>query len=102
MTHKETQVEPKTGKPSGITDTSWPKRKVASVETRKRDLVIRIADWTLNRDEPAYDVEVYHRGVYDWNESQTFSTREIGRTRGREKAAEFAKSIVDKYMGGAK
>lgn len=51
----------------------WPRKAVATIETRKRDLVIRIADWTRNKDEPAYDVEVYVGGVYDWNASESFT-----------------------------
>ncbi len=52
-----------------ITETSWPRHKVNLVETRKRDLVIRIADWTRNKDASGYDVEFYQGGVYDWNKS---------------------------------
>ncbi len=44
-----------------------------SSEARKHDLLVRIADWMKDKDEPAYDVEVYIGGVYDWNESQTFT-----------------------------
>ena len=51
----------------------WPRQAVKGVETRKRDLVIRIANWMSDRDEPAYDVEVYIGGVYDFNESQSFT-----------------------------
>jgi hypothetical protein len=52
----------------------WPRSAVESIECRKRDLVIRIADWTRNKEEPAYDVEVYIGGVYDWNQSEVFPT----------------------------
>lgn len=51
----------------------WPRSAVKSVECRERDLVIRITDWMSDEDEPAYDVEVYIGGVYDWNESKTFA-----------------------------
>lgn len=51
----------------------WPRHQVKTVETRKRDLVVRITDWMSDKDEPAYDVEVYIGGVYDWNESQSFT-----------------------------
>jgi hypothetical protein len=51
--------------------TQWPRQAVKSIECRKRDLVIRIADWTKTKDEPAFDVEVYIGGVYDFNESKT-------------------------------
>ncbi len=53
----------------------WPRQACPSVECRKRDLVIRIADWRRDRDEPGYDVECYIAGVYDWNESQHFRTK---------------------------
>ncbi len=49
----------------------WPRQATKTIETRKRDLVIRIADWSKDRDEPAYDVEVYVGGVYDWNLSES-------------------------------
>ena len=51
----------------------WPRQETKSIDCRKRDLVIRIANWTRDREEPAYDVDVYIGGVYDWNESQTFT-----------------------------
>jgi len=76
-----------------ITETSWPKNKVPSIDCRKRDTIIRIADWTRDDDDkPAYDVEVYEHGIYDWNESQSFSTRNADRTKAeaRKAAVEFA------------
>jgi hypothetical protein len=83
-----------------ITETSWPRNLVKSVETRKRDLVIRIADWTKDREEPAYDVEVYIHGVYDWNESKTICTRNEGRTKAqaREVAVRFAQDQIAKFL----
>ena len=48
----------------------WPRTAITSIETRKRDLVIRIADWRRIKDASGYDVEVYIGGVYDWNESE--------------------------------
>ena len=51
----------------------WPRHAVKSVETRKRDLVIRISNWMKDRDEPAFDVECYIGGIYDFNESKTFT-----------------------------
>lgn len=50
----------------------WPRKRVKTIECRKRDLIVRIADWTKLKEEPAYDVELYIGGVYDWNESKTF------------------------------
>ena len=57
----------------------WPRNAVASIECRKRDLIIRIADWTRespNTGDPSYDVECYIGGVYDWNESKDFTLYE--------------------------
>lgn len=79
-----------------LTATSWPRNTTKTVETRKRDLVIRITDWTRDRDEPAYDVEVYDRGVYDWNQSKTFRTKHAGRTaaEARHDAIAFAQAKI--------
>ena len=51
----------------------WPRTGVGSVKCRHRDLVVRIANWLDDKDEPAYDVEVYIGGVYDFNESKSFT-----------------------------
>ena len=67
----------------------WPRKGTPSIECRKRDLVVRIADWSrqsLQSGEPAYDVEVYIGGVYDWNESECFTVRKLG-TKGAAKSA---------------
>ena len=54
----------------------WPRQAVASVETRKRDLVVRISDWhRITSGTGGYDVEMYIGGVYDWNESANFDTK---------------------------
>lgn len=53
----------------------WPRHKVPSVDCRKRDLVIRIADWSRDKDAAGYDVEVYIGGIYDWEESQVCKTK---------------------------
>ena len=62
----------KTIKPTN-NKTHWPRNRVKSVDCRKKDLVIRISDWMKDKDEPAYDVEVYIGGVYDFNESKSFT-----------------------------
>jgi hypothetical protein len=79
-----------------LTAHSWPRNLVKSIETRKRDLVIRIADWTRDKEEPAYEVEVYKAGVYDWNQSKTFCTRNANRSKSeaRHDAIEFAQSQI--------
>lgn len=68
---------------------NWPRKAVNSIECRKRDLIVRIADWTRTKDEPSYDVEVYIGGVYDWNESKCCTVREHG-TKAKAKAAAVA------------
>jgi len=87
-----------------ITETSWPKHKVTSVECRKRDLVIRIADWTRDKHEPAYDVECYVAGEYDWDISKSFCTKSAGQTKAeaRAQAADFAQAQIVKYFGRGK
>jgi hypothetical protein len=82
---------------------SWPRQAVSTIETRKRDLVVRIADWTRDKDSPCFDVEVYIGGVYDWNESKSF---EVGtyshcfpsRCTAKARAAEFAASQIKKLL----
>ena len=78
----------------------WPRKKVKSVEARKRDLIIRITDWTDDEDEPAFDVEVYVGGVYDWNLSHVFATKSCGRTkdRARKLAVEFASNRINSLL----
>lgn len=68
---------------------SWPRQAVTTIECRKRDLVIRIADWTRDKDEPSYDVEVYIGGVYDWNESECCTVHAHG-SKAAAKAAAIA------------
>jgi len=53
---------------------SWPRKAVPSIECRKRDLVIRIADWRRT-EASAFDVECYIGGIYDWNESKSCETK---------------------------
>src|SRR5262245_32666777 len=75
---------------------SWPRNLVESVQTRKRDLVVRIADWSRQSretGEPAYDVEVYHKGTYDWNLSKTFCLREMSKADAKRAAAKYAGEI---------
>lgn len=81
-----------------VTYSSWPRNKVKTIETRKRDLVFRVTDWTRDKDEPAYDVEVYNKGVYDWNESQTFTTRNGGKTVAKQRAIAFVQSKVAELL----
>lgn len=80
----------KTVKPSNNAH-QWPRKAVNSIECRKRDLIVRIADWTRTKEEPAFDVEVYIGGVYDWNQSRTFTLNALGsKERAKEAAVKFA------------
>jgi dsRNA-specific ribonuclease len=83
-----------------VTKTSWSRTNVKSIETRKRDLVIRIANWTRDKHEPAYDVECFIKGVYEWNESQVFATKNAGKTKAQAKAEaiQFAQAQIAKLL----
>lgn len=73
----------------------WPRRDIKSIECRKRDLVIRIADWSCDRDQPAFDVEVYVGGVYDWGLSKSCTKYEHGTMKAAKTAAiQFAQEQV--------
>ena len=77
----------------------WPRWAAPTVECRKRDLVIRITDWTDDKDEPAFDVETYIGGVYDWYESESFTLHKY-KTIGLAKAQAivFAKAQIAKLL----
>ncbi len=83
-----------------ITKTSWPRNKVNKIECRKRDLIIRIANWTRDKEEPAYDVEVYQAGVYDWNLSSTITTKSSHRSKAAAKrmAIEIAQMRIAELL----
>lgn len=90
----------KTIKPSGNKH-QWPRKATPSIECRKRDLIIRIADWTRqspNTGEPAYDVEVYVGGVYDFNLSKSFTLREQTKAQAKAGAIAFAKSQIESLL----
>ena len=77
----------------------WPRHAVPSVECRPRDLVIRITDWSDDKDEPAYDVEVYIGGVYDWGESESFTLRKYKDVASAKLAASaFAQNQMAKLL----
>jgi hypothetical protein len=83
------------------TPTSWPRNTVQTIETRKRDLVIRIADWTrqsVRTGEPAYDVEVYIRGVYEGMEGGVFPVRRMSKAEARRQAVECACQQIRKHL----
>lgn len=77
----------------------WPRNAVASVECRKRDLVVRITNWMSDKEEPAYDVEVYIGGVYDWNESQSFTIFSLKtKAECKRQAIAFANKQISKLL----
>lgn len=77
----------------------FPRKKVNSVECRKRDLVIRIADWMKDKEEPGFDVEVYVGGVYDWNESNGFCLSSgISKKQAKEMAISYAKEQIERLL----
>lgn len=78
---------------------SWPRNAVRNVDCRKRDLVVRITNWFDDKDEPAYDVEVYIGGVYDWDESQSFTKFEHkSKAVCKKLAIEFANAQIAKLL----
>jgi len=77
----------------------WPRSEVKSIECRKRDLIIRIANWTRDKDEPAYDVELYIGGIYDFNESKTVAfSSGYTKEQAKQKAIEFAQKQISKLL----
>ncbi len=77
----------------------WPRWQIHTVEARKRDLIIRISDWTRLREEPAYDVELYIGGVYDWDQSASCTIREHGSKEAAKQAAiQFAQAKIKELV----
>lgn len=81
-----------------ITKRSWPKHKISKIECRKRDLIIRIADWTKDKESPCFDVEFYQAGVYDWNKSHSFDASMLGKLEAKNRAIEHAQSLIKGNM----
>ena len=84
--------------PNPPTATSWPRHKVKSIETRKRDLVIRIADWTRTKDAPCFDVEYYKAGVYDFHKSHSFDASMLGHTEAKKRAVAHAQTLISENL----
>lgn len=78
----------------------WPRCKSVKIDCRKRDLVIRVADWTRDKEEPAFDVETYVGGIYDFNLSKSFTTKSSGKTNAQAKAeaVAFASAQIAKLL----
>jgi hypothetical protein len=79
----------------------FPRQAYKSVDCRKRDLVIRIANWTKLSEENSagYDVEVYIGGIYDFNESETFAiSNTIDKSQAKNQAIKFAQKQIAKLL----
>jgi hypothetical protein len=73
--------------------------KVDSVKCRKRDLVIRIANWSRDWDEPGYDVEVYIGGIYSQYESSCFTKWGCDTVAAAKKEAiKFAQEQIERLL----
>ena len=80
-------------------DKGFPRHAVSSVETRKKDLVVRITNWMKDKDEPAYDVEFYVGGVYDYDESKSFTLSSgLTKEQAKENAIKFAQKQIAKLL----
>ncbi len=93
-TDMNTQTETVTNSNDQLTENSWPRHTVKSIETRKRDLVIRIADFTRTKDAPCFDVEFYQAGVYDWHKSHSFDASMLGKTEAKRRAIAHAQNLI--------
>lgn len=64
---------------------------------RKELLVVKIVDFTKDKDEPAFDVEVYKNGRFIGAGAGVFSTRSQTRVEAMLKAKEYAKHHIDTF-----
>lgn len=62
---------------------------------RKELLVVKIVDFTKDKDEPAFDVEVFKEGRFISAGAGVFSTRSQTKVEAMLKAKEFAKYHID-------
>jgi len=77
----------------------WPRHASPTIQCRKKDLVVRIADWTKDKEEPAYDVEVIIGGVYDWNESKVFAlSNGLTKAQAKQQAIEYAAQQIAELL----
>jgi hypothetical protein len=77
----------------------WPKQQIDRITCRKRDLIIRIANWMEDEDEPGYDVECYIGGVCDWNESKSLTIFEYKtKAMAKKQAINFAQKQIAKLL----
>ncbi len=75
------------------------KWKIDSVKIYKKDLVIRISNWMKDKDEPAYDVEIYNRGTYNENESKPFPLSSgLTKNQAKFQAIKFACMQIKKLL----
>lgn len=77
----------------------WPRKEYRTLDLRKRDLVIRISNWSRDKDEPAFDVEVYIGGVYDFDESKSCTRYRYGTmAKAKEAAISFSQEQIAKLL----
>lgn len=69
---------------------------------RKELLVIKIVDFTKDKDEPALDVEVWKNGRFISTSADIFSTRNQTRVEAMLKAKKYAKHHIDMLPLGEK
>jgi len=78
---------------------NWPRKRFKAVPCGQRDLVIKVADWTGDPGHPAFDVECYIGGVYDWNESKSFSfSSPVTKEKAKKAAIAFARKQIAKLL----
>lgn len=62
-------------------------------------MVVRITNWLDDKDEPAFDVEVYIGGVCDWNESKSFTLSSgLSKQQAKAAAVRFAQTQIAKLL----
>jgi hypothetical protein len=83
----------------GANKHQWPRHLIGSVPCRKHDFVVRIIDWMKDKDEPTYDAECYIGGVYDWNESESFTLSSgLTEAQAKQAAIEYASQQIAKLL----
>jgi len=69
-----------------VSTTAW---QTPSIECRKRDLIVRIANWKRTKAAPYYDVETYIGGVYNQTHSKSFESKQDAVKFAADKLAEL-------------
>lgn len=64
-----------------VSTLEWVQKQLRKPAKRKEPLVIRFADFSKDKDEPAIDVEFYEDGKFDNTYDGVFSTTKAGSYR---------------------